>query len=372
MSRRRPPAPARPRDARRRRCAPRGARASPWRRHRWPASACVPATAALVVAGELVPGRPADHRARAETFLLEVPVRGELGDLAPGRRSWTWRCCRRGRRIGRPAAAARGPGVPAVRRRRPHRTGRCSPGRPRPWRRPSTASWRRSTASHIRCGRPASGSRGPVGWGQPVVGRVILGVAGPDAELRATAIDISAAGAVLVAGARLDIEALTRARAIGVAGIICGGVVGRELRQLEESDVRQRAALHAITPFAILALDGYGRRPMPTLAWDLLVGRRRGRRQVGVLPDVAGWRSSAATPPRWRCPRGHRTRCASRPARARVEWGASSGSRGRCDAPEACTSPRATSSLDATADAPAAAAARDPRRPGAAWVTCPP
>ncbi len=130
------------------------------------------------------------------------------------------------------------------------------------------------------------GLRGPVGWGQPVVGRVVLGVTGPDEELRASAIDISAAGAVLVAGARLDIEAVTRARAIGVAGILCGGAVGRELRQLEESDERQRAALHSAVPFGLLALDGYGRRPMPVIAWDLLVAAAAEGSRVAVVPEA--------------------------------------------------------------------------------------
>ncbi len=131
------------------------------------------------------------------------------------------------------------------------------------------------TASHISLRASGIGLRGPVGWGQPVVGRVILAVASPDAELRSGAVDISAAGGILVAGARLDIEALTRARAIGVAGIICGGVVGRELQQLEESDVRQRAALHAITPFA----DPGPRRLWPATHPDARLGPARGGRR---------------------------------------------------------------------------------------------
>lgn len=130
------------------------------------------------------------------------------------------------------------------------------------------------------------GIGGSVGWGQPVLGRVVMGVTGPDEELRASAIDISAAGSVLVAGARLDIESVTRARAIGVAGILCGGVVGRELRQLEESDERQRAALHATTPFALLALDGFGRRPMPILAWDLMVAAAAEGARVAIVPEA--------------------------------------------------------------------------------------
>jgi hypothetical protein len=128
------------------------------------------------------------------------------------------------------------------------------------------------------------GLRADVGWGQPVHGPLLIAVSAPDAELRASAIDIGAAGAIVVAGARLDIEALTRARAIGAAGIICGGIVGRELRQLEESDRRQRAALHASAPFALIALDGYGRRPVPGPLWDLFVAAAG--RPVGLVPEA--------------------------------------------------------------------------------------
>lgn len=127
------------------------------------------------------------------------------------------------------------------------------------------------------------GLHADVGWGQPVFGQLVIGVPSPDAELRATAVDIGAAGAIIVAGARLDIEALTRARAIGAAGIICGGVVGRELRQLEESDRRQRAALHMAAPFALIALDGYGRRPIPGPMWDVFLAAAG--RMVGLIPE---------------------------------------------------------------------------------------
>jgi hypothetical protein len=114
------------------------------------------------------------------------------------------------------------------------------------------------------------GVRVGISWGTPTSGHLMTGVATADAELRASNIDVGAAGAVVVAGARVDIEALTRARAIGAAGVICGGVAGRDLRQLEASDRRQRAALHPGAPFALVALDGYGRRPMPGQLWDLL------------------------------------------------------------------------------------------------------
>lgn len=130
------------------------------------------------------------------------------------------------------------------------------------------------------------GLRAPSGWGLPVQGPLVLGVASPDAELRASALDVGAAGCIVVAGARADIESLTRARAIGVAGILSGGIVGRELRQLEEADRRQRAALHAAAAFAVVSLDGFGRRPIPGPSWDLL--RAAEGRTVGLVPE-AGW-----------------------------------------------------------------------------------
>lgn len=125
---------------------------------------------------------------------------------------------------------------------------------------------------------------GVVSVGLPVHGRLQVAASGPATELRSSAINVAAAGAILVVGARIDIEAITRARAIGVAGVVCGGVVGRELRQLEETEVRQRAALHPPAPFALVALGGYGRRPIAAHIWDMLVAAEG--RPAGILPDA--------------------------------------------------------------------------------------
>ena len=122
-----------------------------------------------------------------------------------------------------------------------------------------------------------------VGWGRAASGRIVLAVDRPDAEIPASRIDIAASGAILVVGARIDIEAMSRARAIGVAAVISGGVASRHLRQLRSSDARQQASLHAAAPFGLLALDGYGRVPIPAQLWDLLLAAEG--RQAGILPD---------------------------------------------------------------------------------------
>ena len=124
---------------------------------------------------------------------------------------------------------------------------------------------------------------GRIGWGRPTTGRIVIAAGGPEAEVRATTIDVSAAGAILVVGARIDLEAISRARAIGAAAIISGGAAGRDLRQLAESEIRQQAALHAAAPFAFLALGGYGRAAIPRHIWDLLVAAEG--RTAGILAD---------------------------------------------------------------------------------------
>ena len=141
---------------------------------------------------------------------------------------------------------------------------------------------------HVTAGRgdvraQGVGIVGAVAWGRPTAGRVVIAADGPSSEVRTTTIDVGAAGAVLVVGARIDVEAISRARAIGVAAIIAGGVAGRDLRQLDSSELRQQAALHSAAPFAFLALGGFGRAAIPGHLWDLLVAADG--RTAGVVAD---------------------------------------------------------------------------------------
>jgi hypothetical protein len=101
--------------------------------------------------------------------------------------------------------------------------------------------------------------------GDPSSGRLSLGTDRADqrhGRLRATSLDVALAGTILVIGARVDAEALTRARAMGVRGVIVSGLAGKERRDFLASEGRQRAALHRLPPFGVLVLDGAVRRPI--------------------------------------------------------------------------------------------------------------
>jgi hypothetical protein len=124
------------------------------------------------------------------------------------------------------------------------------------------------------------GIRGIVALGGPTRGRL---QAGTDSELRSGGLDVGSAGTVLVVGSRVDAETLTRARAMGVRGIVVAGLSSKERRDFLASEARQRAALHRLPPFAVLILDGAARRPLAG-AVQSVVGALAGH-EVAIVTD---------------------------------------------------------------------------------------
>ena len=104
-----------------------------------------------------------------------------------------------------------------------------------------------------------------------------------DGELRDAALDVGRSGAIIVAGGRVSAEALTRARAMSIRGMVAGSLGQAELRDLAASDARQRAGVHTVPPFGVLGLDGHQRRPIasPILA---LMAALAGR-EVAIITD---------------------------------------------------------------------------------------
>ena len=119
--------------------------------------------------------------------------------------------------------------------------------------------------------------------GDPTSGRLSLGSERSDqrhGRLRSTSLDVGLAGTILVIGSRVDAEALTRARAMGVRGVIVSGLAGKERRDFMASEARQRAALHRLPP--VRCPRPRRRRPAP----DRRPGGR-GARGASRAPTVA-------------------------------------------------------------------------------------
>ncbi|HEX5013752.1 MAG TPA: hypothetical protein VFV72_06280 [Candidatus Limnocylindrales bacterium] len=107
--------------------------------------------------------------------------------------------------------------------------------------------------------------RGVEALGEPTRGVLAIGAevgegGGPGMVLRPGSLDVGLAGTILVIGSRVDAEALTRARAMGLRGVVVGGLAGKERRDFLNSEARQRASLHKLPTFAVLVLDGAIRR----------------------------------------------------------------------------------------------------------------
>lgn len=117
------------------------------------------------------------------------------------------------------------------------------------------------TGSGLTVRSAAQAIPGRLALAGPTWGRLHVAT-GPDGELRAQHVDVGAAGNIIVAGARMDAEALTRARAVGIRGVIVAALGIKEQRDFLASERRGRAAIHGLPPFGILVLDGASRRPI--------------------------------------------------------------------------------------------------------------
>lgn len=146
-------------------------------------------------------------------------------------------------------------------------------------------------AGVVRSIRPGSGLEfvasgvaiaGTTATGGPVRGR-LEAIDARDGDLRAGAIDVGRAGAILVVGGRVDAEALTRARAMGVRGVVVGGMSEKVLQDFAASERRQLASVHRPPPFAVVVLHGPLRRPLET--WLRAILEAAVGREVAIVAD---------------------------------------------------------------------------------------
>lgn len=198
----------------------------------------------------------------------------------------------------RPLAGSRWAPVPGRRRHAEHQADgellSPIPGKPSRWRlvtgehRAPTTSSVAGIVVEVRPGAmirlriEGLALRGAFAAGAAARGRLELAT-DPFGDLRPGGIDVGRTGSILVVGSRIDAEALTRARAMGVRGIIAASIAGKDLRDFQASERRQRAALHMPEPFGVLALDGTLKRPIATPVAALL--ERLAGREVALLVD---------------------------------------------------------------------------------------
>lgn len=121
----------------------------------------------------------------------------------------------------------------------------------------------------------ATGSylEGIFGIGGERHGEIVLASDGPGEVLDEAGVLPDHKGKVLLAGGLVTLEALQKMRALGVRGVVTGGLNNIDLVQILGREVAVGITGQEQTDFTAIVMEGFGKMPMGVAAWDLLASR---------------------------------------------------------------------------------------------------
>lgn len=117
---------------------------------------------------------------------------------------------------------------------------------------------------------PCSLVQGIFGIGGEVSGELVMGVTAPDQPLLPEQLTPSMKGKVVVGGSFLPATTLTRAKEIGVAGLVVGGIHDKDLRALLGYDLGVAITGAEQVGFTLILTEGFGTIPMAPKTFSLL------------------------------------------------------------------------------------------------------
>lgn len=113
--------------------------------------------------------------------------------------------------------------------------------------------------------------QGLAAYGPDAIGTLAIGVDAGDEALAPGRVDIRSRDKILVGGARMAAEAITRAHACGVAGLVGGAAPAGGLRVVYGDDVVAAGGRTSEDRPTVLCLVGFGSAALPAEVWDPLV-----------------------------------------------------------------------------------------------------
>jgi hypothetical protein len=122
--------------------------------------------------------------------------------------------------------------------------------------------------------------QGLAAYGPDAVGELALAVDGPADPLAPSRLDVRLRGRILVGGARIAAEAITRAHACGVAGLVAGAAPAGGLRVVYGDDVDASGRPTVDDRPTVLCLIGFGSAALPAEVWDPLVALAGARASI--------------------------------------------------------------------------------------------
>jgi len=105
---------------------------------------------------------------------------------------------------------------------------------------------------------------GVAAYGPDAFGELVLGVDAPTDALSPSRVDVRMHDRIVVGGARIAAEAITRAHACGVAGLVAGAAPAGGLRVVYGDEVTASGGATLEDRPTVLCLLGFGSGPLPT------------------------------------------------------------------------------------------------------------
>ena len=110
--------------------------------------------------------------------------------------------------------------------------------------------------------------QGAAAFGPNAIGELTLGVDAPDADLPPARSDVRLGGRIIIGGAQISAEVITRAHACGVAGLVAGGVPPAGLRVVYGDAVTAAGSPSRDDRPTVLCVMGFGSAALPRTVFE--------------------------------------------------------------------------------------------------------
>jgi hypothetical protein len=128
--------------------------------------------------------------------------------------------------------------------------------------------------------------QGIFGIGGETSGEIVMGVARPDETMNPAQMTPDMKGKVVVAGAFLSAATMTRAKEVGVAALVVGGIHDKDLRALLGYDLGVAITGTEQVGFTLVLTEGFGTIPMAMKTFRLLAAHAGQKASVSGATQI--------------------------------------------------------------------------------------
>jgi biotin carboxyl carrier protein len=128
--------------------------------------------------------------------------------------------------------------------------------------------------------------QGIFGVGGETSGEIVMGVTAPDQSLVGQQLTPAMKGKVVVSGAFLSAETMARAKAVGVAALVVGGIHDKDLRALLGYDLGVAITGNERVGFTLVLTEGFGTIPMAMRTFRLLASHAGQKASVSGATQI--------------------------------------------------------------------------------------